>query len=282
MNQQPIIILGMHRSGTTMITKMLENLGLFVGAEKEINHESLFFWEINNWIFDFHTATAEKPHNMRYRNPFCDKVIFESIEYFLQSSKRKKYLGNFSSKYRNIKDIDFPFGWKDPKNTFTVDFWKHIFPNAKIIHIYRNPIDVASSYLERDLIKYNNFKWTWKKKLKRDFLISNNFHRNFRINTIEDGYDLWQEYVDKAISLKHEFPDYLEIKYEDFLANPFEKLKQLAHFSGLEISDEKIKMETRDIKKERAYAFVNNPNYYKIYQDLKGKELMQQLGYDNL
>ena len=41
-------------------------------------------------------------------------------------------------------------------------------------------------------------------------------------------------------------------------------------------------METRDIKKERAYAFVNNPNYYKIYQDLKGKELMQQLGYDNL
>ena len=33
MNQQPIIILGMHRSGTTMITKMLENLGLFVGAE---------------------------------------------------------------------------------------------------------------------------------------------------------------------------------------------------------------------------------------------------------
>ncbi|MBK8351014.1 MAG: hypothetical protein IPL21_04765 [Saprospirales bacterium] len=42
MNQQPIIILGMHRSGTTMITKMLENLGLFVGAEKEINHESLF------------------------------------------------------------------------------------------------------------------------------------------------------------------------------------------------------------------------------------------------
>ena len=81
MNQQPIIILGMHRSGTTMITKMLENLGLFVGAEKEINHESLFFWEINNWIFDIHTATAEKPHNMRYRNPFCDKVIFESIEY---------------------------------------------------------------------------------------------------------------------------------------------------------------------------------------------------------
>lgn len=39
----PIIIVGMHRSGTTMITKMLENLGLFVGDQKEINNEALFF-----------------------------------------------------------------------------------------------------------------------------------------------------------------------------------------------------------------------------------------------
>lgn len=42
MHQTPVIILGMHRSGTTMITKILENLGLFVGVEKEINHEALF------------------------------------------------------------------------------------------------------------------------------------------------------------------------------------------------------------------------------------------------
>lgn len=282
MNQQPIIILGMHRSGTTMITKMLENLGLFVGAEKEINHEAIFFWEINNWIFDLHTSTAEKPHNIRHRNSSCDKVILESLEHFLQSNRRKKYLGNFSSKYKNIKDIDFPFGWKDPKNTFTIDFWKQIFPNAKIIHIYRNPIDSVSSYIERDLIKYNQFEWTWKKKLKRDFLISTNFHRNFRVNTIEDGYDLWQEYVDKAISLKYESPNYLEIKYEDFLSNPFELLKQLAQFSGLIVNEEKINNEIKDIKKDRAFAFVNNAEYYKIYQDLKGKKLMQQLGYDNL
>jgi len=69
MYQSPVIILGMHRSGTTMITKMLENLGLFVGAEKEINNEALFFWHINNWIFNLHTATPEKPYNLRYSNP---------------------------------------------------------------------------------------------------------------------------------------------------------------------------------------------------------------------
>lgn len=282
MTQQPIIILGMHRSGTTMITKMLENLGLFVGAEKEINHESIFFWEINNWIFDLHTSTAEKPHNMRHRNASCDKVVRESLDYFLQSGRRKKYLGNLSSRYKNIKDIDFPFGWKDPKNTFTIEFWKEIFPDAKIIHIYRNPIDSVSSYIERDLVKYNQFDWTWKKKLKRDFLISNNFHRNFRINTIEDGFELWHEYVEKALSLKQDFSNYIELKYEDFLENPFELLKQLTAFSGLEINDDKIRNEIKDIKKERAYAFVTNADYYKIYQNLKDNKIMQQLGYDNL
>ena len=87
----------MHRSGTTMITQLLENLGLFVGTEKEVNHEALFFWEINNWIFDLHTATPEKPHNMRYKNMACEKVIIESLEYFVQSSKRKQYLGSLTS-----------------------------------------------------------------------------------------------------------------------------------------------------------------------------------------
>ena len=110
MYQSPVIILGMHRSGTTMITKMLENLGLFVGAEKEVNNEALFFWKINNWIFDLHTATPEKPYNLRYKNPACEKVIVESLEDFIQSDKRKEYLGKHTSSFKSIKDINFPFG----------------------------------------------------------------------------------------------------------------------------------------------------------------------------
>lgn len=110
-----------------------------------------------------HTATPEKPYNMRYKNPACEQVIIESLDYFVQSNKRKEYLGNLASRYKNIKKVDIPFGWKDPKNTFTVDFWKHIFPNPKIIHIYRNPIDSVSSYIERDLALKNKFEWNWKK-----------------------------------------------------------------------------------------------------------------------
>ncbi len=282
MYQPPIIIVGMHRSGTTMITKILENLGLFVGTEKEINHEALFFWEINNWIFDLHTATPEKPYNLRYKNPACEKVIIESLEYFVQSNKRKQYLGNLSTTYPNIKEIDIPYGWKDPKNTFTIDFWKHIFPNPKIIHIYRNPIDSVSSYIERDLLLKNKFEWNWKKKLKRNLLISNHFHENFRLTSIEEGYNLWEEYVTKALSLKQEFPNYLEIKYEDFLENPLLHIQQLVAFCGLERNDDKIKNEIKSVNSDRAYFFLNNPNYKEIYKHIKTNAIMQQLGYHNL
>lgn len=282
MYQSPVIIVGMHRSGTTMITKMLENLGLFVGVEKEINNEALFFWKINNWIFDLHTATAEKPYNLRYKNPACEKVIIESLTHFVASNKRKQYLGKHTSAYKTIAAVDFPYGWKDPKNTYTIDFWKHIFPNPKVIHIYRNPIDSVSSYIERDLALKNKFEWNWKKNLKRDLLISKNFHQNFRLTSIEEGYDLWNEYVTKALSLKNDFADYIEIKYEDFLENPFDNLQQLAHFSGLQVNDDAIKKEIQTIKKDRSYAFLNNNAYYNIYQTLKDKPLMKQLGYHNL
>ncbi len=282
MNQSPVIILGMHRSGTTMITKMLEQLGLFVGAEKEINHEALFFWEINNWIFDIHTATPEKPYNLRYTNPACRKIIHESLDYFVQSGKRKQYLGNLSSRYKNIRDMDIPFGWKDPKNTFTLDFWKHVFPHPRIIHIYRNPIDSVSSYIERDLALKNKFEWNWKKKLKRDWLISKNFHENFRLYNLNEGYDLWEEYVSKALSLKHEFEHYTEVRYEDFLEQPKEMLKALALFSGLNPSAAQLDAAIEGVQQDRAFAFIHNEAYFQVYQQLKNNALMQQLGYDHL
>jgi len=282
MNQQPVIILGMHRSGTTMITKILENLGLFAGAEKEINHEALFFWEINNWIFNIHTATPEKPHNLQYTNPACKKVIDDSLSYLIQSSKRKKYLGNLTGDYKSIADLDFPFGWKDPKNTFTLEFWKSVFPQPKIIHIYRNPVDSISSYIERDLILKNRFEWNWKKKLKRNHLISRHFHENFRLYNLEQGFLLWEEYVSKAVALRQSNVHFLEIQYEAMLKQPALYIRQLADFSGIKPSEQAIQKEIEQINAGRAYAFLQNEDYVAFYNTIRNNELVQQLGYANL
>lgn len=280
---QPIVILGMHRSGTTLITKILEQLGLFVGTKKEINNESLFFFYINNWIFDLCTATDTMPHNLRYVNPACKQVIEESLAHFVQSNKRKLYLGNYASKYKDIRAIDFPYGWKEPKMSFTMDFWKAVFPNAKIIHVYRNPIDVAQSYMERDTPIKGNFSWTWKKKLKRDFLITHKFHGNFRITSIEAGYEVWKEYVEKALSLKNDFDDYIMIQYEDFLSNPKTMLNNLLlPYCNLTPSNTEIEKAIAPINKSRAYSFLDNEVLLQFYHQIKNDDLMQQLNYQQI
>jgi hypothetical protein len=279
----PVIIVGMHRSGTTMVTKMLDHLGLFVGDKKEINHEALFFWHINNWIFDIAHSRADLPHNFRYLNPAAQRVLETDLKWFTQSFRRYSYLGwDKFFRYKDIRDLDIPWGWKDPKNSFTIDLWKSVFPDAKVLHIYRNPIDSISSFIERDLEMKNRFRHNWKKQLKRALLVSHQYHTNFRLHSLQEGYNLWEEYVSKCLSLEADFPAMKHVRYEDFLAEPAVHLKDIALFCGLQPSEEAIQKEVASVKSDRAFAFVQHPEAKAAYLAVKDRPIMQQLGYDNI
>ena len=282
MSIPPVIIVGMHRSGTTMITKMLENLGLFVGDKKEINHEALFFWNINNWIFELTLSRADLPHNFQYLSPQARAVIVQDLKYFIQSPKKKLFLGSKHNHFESLQDIDFPWGWKDPKNSFTVDLWKDIFPQARILHIYRNPIDSIQSFMKRDFELKNRYRLNWKKKLKRYFLISKNYHQNFRLFSLEEGYNLWEEYVSKCLTIDQEFEHVLHIKYEDFLDNPDKYLREITEFCQLTISDKLIQQEIQSVQNDRKYAFLKHSEYVDVYNRIKDKPLMKKLHYDNI
>ncbi len=282
MPTSPVIIVGMHRSGTTMVTKMLENLGLFVGDQKEVNNEALFFWNINNWIFDIALCRADLPYNFRYLNPRTKEILVNDLQHFISSPKKKKFLGNKYNHFKSIKELDFPWGWKDPKNSFTIDLWKEIFPDAKVLHIYRNPIDSISSFIERDLVMKNRYTLNWKKKLKRDFLISHNYHTNFRLYSLEEGYNLWEEYVSRCVELEKSFPDMKHVRYEDFLANPASQLEEIARFCGLQFSPSDIKEQVKSVKSDRSFAFIRNPEAMEVYLNIKDKPLMKLLHYDKI
>ena len=32
-----------------------------------------------------------------------------------------------------VRDIPFPWGWKDPRNSITLPLWLRLYPEAKII-----------------------------------------------------------------------------------------------------------------------------------------------------
>lgn len=153
--QNPVIILGMHRSGTSMLSRLLEQSGLFLGEEKDQNNESLFFQKINEWLFTQVNASWDCPENMNYIDPQLTSLLEKSIRYLFSGDGRQQYLGKDNAdKYRNITEIDFPWGWKDPRNIFTADIWKSIFPAARLIHICRNPVDVANSIRVRENLRF--------------------------------------------------------------------------------------------------------------------------------
>ena len=44
----PVVILGMHRSGTTLLTRILSRLGIFVGHRLQATNEPIFFRDLDN------------------------------------------------------------------------------------------------------------------------------------------------------------------------------------------------------------------------------------------
>src|SRR3989304_485109 len=138
----------MHRSGTTLVTRLAERLGLFVGSEVEDNDESVYFLSINIEILKRIGANWDNPVPARYfsENTEALDMTVKCVEADLSSEGVSGYMGpeNYAS-CGGLKGFPKPWAWKDPRNTFTLPVWLRIFPEAKIIYVVRNGVDVAAS-----------------------------------------------------------------------------------------------------------------------------------------
>jgi hypothetical protein len=282
----PVIIIGMHRSGTSMISQLLEKIGLFLGAKKEQNNEARFFLKINNWVLQRANSTWDNPYNFYFINENYKNHMLRVINKQFSGIRRSEYLGwKKYLKYKNIKDLDFQWGWKDPRTTITYCIWHKIFPNSKIVHIYRNPIDVAQSLRKRSLDIQANFKLNLSKKLKESFIKGKiKYCSSYRALHLAECYKLWEEYVTKAFEIEEKYNKrILHIKYEDFINNAFEELKDLASFIGLQhVSDNKINQIIKNVKSDRCYVFKKDQKLCSFYLGIKDNTMLKKLDYDNI
>jgi hypothetical protein len=263
----PIIVIGAHRSGTSMVTRMLETMGLFVGKEKDDNHEAKLFNRINLWLIAQCGGSWEHPQAVQYlleNEEIRRRTIDYIARYLLQSPRAISYLGwNLYLRHGTPARLRIPWGWKCPLNTYTLPLWLDMFPEAKVIHIYRHGVDVANSLrarMRRDMrqtrmqqIYYRLRFLHWIKPKKGGFTDA------FRCASLEGGLSLWEEYLSEARRhVSNLNGRAMELKYEDFLAEPVPALKQLASFCNLPLSDPVLEQAARHVKKERAYAYLGN------------------------
>ena len=285
----PIIIIGMSRSGTGILAKMLEDLGLFIGKSKDRNNEALFFIDLNMWLLEQSSGGLENPGAIKYiledkevRTLFADFVRFT-----MKTPKAISYLG--LQKYlahKSPSNLDIPWGWKDPRNTFTLPFWLDIFPDAKVIHIYRHGVDVANSLkvsqqkgLERLRMKDSIYKKLYWYYLTNKFIPNRKKFVYLRCGSLDDGLSMWEEYLNEARSHVNNLGSKaIEIKYEDLLQQPYDELKKLTEFCELESTDNDIKTASNLGNKSRAYAYMNSPELKEFADRSDIKKRLKKMG----
>jgi hypothetical protein len=207
MAQPPLIIIGMHRSGTSLITKVLERSGIFMGVVKDHNFEAMHFLSLNQqalWSagFDWHKPGVPASENWQ---------SFSAQELYWEHFK-------ITSRWRKLKLrlLNPKWGWKDPRNTFTLNHWLKLYPGAKVLHIQRNREAVVKSLQKRNKAKGEVFR--------------------AELNDPLFCGQLWQQYRDKASSYRQNLGDrFLEIDYEDLIGKEKETVSKLEHFSGVKV-----------------------------------------------
>lgn len=261
--RQPIIFIGMHRSGTSLLGRLLEQLGIFVGVKKDRNNESTFFQALNEWFL--------KQSGGRWDNPrIVDELLLDEetltlIEEFVRARLRGPSVAEYLGWYRYLRHrtiserLDFPWGWKDPRNTFTLPIWLRLFPDARVIYIERHGVDVAHSLVERrsrglaDTVqRYRRYKSLYISRLKE-----RGFSESVRCGTHSGAFDLWVEYVERG---RQHVSDLgarcLSLSYEELLREPLQPLLEVAEFAGLDgVTAAAIEHVASSIRSSRSYAY---------------------------
>ena len=191
----PIFIIGMPRSGTTLVEQILSSHSLVIGLG-----------EIE-FIKKLTSLAIEKIPSKNLSN----------IKYL--SSKDRVDLGN--EYLKNISDlIDNPskahrFTDKQMLNFINLGFIKMIFPNAKIIHVKRNPMDNCFSIYS---LRFNG-------------------HQPFAYNQVELG-KYYKMYEKMMSHWRNTFPDYIyEVSYENLVENLQNEVKGILEFCNLNFED---------------------------------------------
>jgi len=191
----PICIAGMHRAGTSMVARMLEGCGVDLGGpdhfappapdNRDGYWEDLRFVAINDRILEKFEGAWDHP-------PVLPPGWEASAS--LETERRD---AEAILRWRTE-----PWGWKDPRNSLTIPFWRRLLPAMRVIVCLRNPLEVADSLRARG---YTSERF---------------------------GLSLWEAYY-RAIEETVDSSFALVTHYESFLADPGAELDRVLAFLEL-------------------------------------------------
>lgn len=132
------VVLGMHKSGTTLLARTLHESGIVMGQDfpagvdyLKAKYEARWVQEINDEIL--HADREEL--SLRVTSKLLPmQGISETIK-----EKMKRGIGEAQVHYAQ-------WGFKDPRTALTYGYWKEHLPDHRLIIVYRNPVEVWKRY----------------------------------------------------------------------------------------------------------------------------------------
>lgn len=205
-----VCVLGMSRSGTSLTARLLGLLGVYLGPEEELLGGDLRQIPAR----DHAKATAANPEGFweHYRLMRISEAILRSFGGSWRDPpplppgwERSAQLDPLREQAGAILAESFGghglWGWKDPRISLTLPFWRTLVPDPRCVVCLRNPLDVAASLERRDGMP------------------------------IARSLALWRVYVSAALAATSGHPRLL-VPYEGFFAEPSALAGRLAHFAG--------------------------------------------------
>ncbi len=190
LQQQPVIVLGMHRSGTSAVTRVVDLLGVPLGARDQLQVE----WE-NEPLQDVNERLLRRAGRRWAIPPLDDE--------WLGAARVAELTGDASSALRAAFDggtgetPTSAWAWKDPRLCLTLPFWMPLLPRRPVIVLaFRNPLEVAASLTKRDRFDQDH------------------------------GVALWEIYTRGALRNAAGLPA-VAVHYDDLLAHPAEEVARL-------------------------------------------------------
>lgn len=136
-----IVVLGMHRSGTSLVAGICHKLGVSMGEYFRVGDESnpdgyfedLDWRAMNKWIINAAGGTWYDPPSM-----------LETIVHTMRLSPVIKRLVEYKSRFD-------PWGFKDPRTCLTARGLYRILPDPKFVVVRRPEEDVFNSLTKRSI-----------------------------------------------------------------------------------------------------------------------------------
>lgn len=265
----PILIMGMHRSGTSMMARLLEQMGVFMGRDKSANHEARFFHHINEWLL------TQSGGSWDYPEPFLllaaeapvRRLAVKYIDHLLKTPYAIRYLGlSRYLRWRTPAKLPFAWGWKDPRLTYTLPVWLDLFPDLRLIYVVRHGVDVANSLVVRQQAMLRDAEKAMEERPYRYALSwprmkrGGQFTNSLRCGVRDGAFSLWEAYMQEGrrqIALLGK--QAMTVRYEEFVTDPLPHLQKIGRFCQLPAAEADITRMAQAINANRAYAYRSDP-----------------------